>query len=98
MCWVRSNLNALWQSHGTTGPGHDCTSAECTSTRPDAPHVLQGLEREHDEPLLLSLLRIHLAGGRASPRFSSGAVTRKNGAMPAKPGGELLLGSPASSG
>ena len=55
-------------------------------------HVLQGLEREHDEPLLLSLLRIHLAGGRASPRFSSGAVTRKNGAMPAKPGGELLVG------
>eukprot|EP00891_Asterochloris_glomerata_P003471 jgi/Astpho2/3471/fgenesh1_pg.00055_%23_32_t len=49
-----------------------------------------GLEREHDEPLLLSLLRIHLAGGRASPRFSSGAVTRKNGAMPAKPGGHIV--------
>ena len=61
-------------------------------------HLLQGLEREHDEPLLLSLLRIHLAGGKASPRFSSGAVTRKNGAMPAKPGGALLLGSPAFSG
>ena len=60
--------------------------------------VFQGLEREHDEPLLLSLLRIHLAGGRASPRFSGGAVARKNGAMPVKPGGALLLGSPALAG
>ena len=54
-------------------------------------HVPQGLEREPDEPLLLSLLHMHLAGGRASPRFSSGAVARKNGAMPAKPGGALLM-------
>ena len=78
--------------HGTAGPEHDCACAACTSASAQCSPVLQGLEREPDEPLLLSLLHMYLAGSRASPRFSSGAVTRKNGALPAKPGGALLMG------